>query len=62
MPITKTWYFNDAYGDSDSNRQEIINTVITDKEFDKLRIQVKEKRPLPNYDDLTLSKKCSSTS
>jgi len=54
MPVTKTWYFNDAYSDSfstDKNKKSPVDIA----SFNSHREQVRKWQPLgPGYNDLTM--------
>ena len=49
MPITKQWYINEVYSDSNSNDKNSRGKVVTAAEFDTWLNKVKNNEPLVYY-------------
>ena len=54
MPITKQFYFNEVYSDSNSNKKNVQGKVSANKFYELVK-QVEENKPIGQYDDSSLS-------
>ena len=55
MPITKEWYINEVYTDSNTNSKNPTSEIVTKKTMDDLLDQVKQHQPL-NYGNTELQR------